>query len=329
MAYRELTLVGSEPLRMQSSGGSTAYVSVGVSTAASVTLTPQMSSQAFTFATAAIISGRGVSARGQLPAAIAQFTSAASLEAVSTEAECGVAIYRTGAASTAGESYILMAAKDAAGTGTKTMSISSVWMNTSQSSGYSVTRLNTTYNASTVQVDDISLVHWGGKGVAFWPPESRSTTYEPGNEQVWFKGKVLFGPYDSVTGNVVPVRTVELRDTQPTMLVSGRTTSDADLGYVEFRNRSSTGDARAFFAGWRDGSNEQVGMRWYSFTGGASRKVGEARHTGLLQWWNGTALADVVVGSTAKTTAGAPYTNDGYIEVQIAGATIRLMTVAT
>jgi hypothetical protein len=51
-------------------------------------------------------------------------------------------------------------------------------------------------------------------------------------------------------------------------------------------------------------------------------------NTGFVKAYDGTALADVVVGSSAKTTAGAPYVNDGYVVWKVGGVSINVMTTA-
>lgn len=68
-------------------------------------------------------------------------------------------------------------------------------------------------------------------------------------------------------------------------------------------------------------------LRFYSY-GITQEVVNIAKATGYLQAWNGSALADVFVGASTKTTAGAPYANDGYITVYIAGTAVKLMTTA-
>lgn len=317
MALKKLAITSTtEQLRLAYDASH--YTSFTVNANGQLTITPQ--------STYGVVVAGGLSVQGELQNS-AVFSGAASFEAVSTTTSAGISIYRNAAASVNAECFILMAQKDAAGTGTKTMSISSKWVSTAAADGYSCLRINSTYNVASVQTDDIGFAHFGGHGISFWPPDFTST-YAPGHENVWMKGKLLIGPYDAALGNVIPVRHLELRDTQPVFRISGRLTgSDGDLGYVEFQNRASPGTT-ALFGGWRDAADAQMGFRWYTYTGGANRKVGECRHTGLLQWWDGSALADVVVGAAAKTTAGAPYANDGYIEVKIGGTTRRLMTTA-
>lgn len=49
----------------------------------------------------------------------------------------------------------------------------------------------------------------------------------------------------------------------------------------------------------------------------------------ILQYFNGTSTHFILLGTTAvKTTAGAPYTNDGYVPINIGGVTVKLMTTA-
>ena len=48
-----------------------------------------------------------------------------------------------------------------------------------------------------------------------------------------------------------------------------------------------------------------------------------------LKYYNGTATHFLWMGTTdVKTTAGAPYTNDGYVPVNIGGVTVKIMTTA-
>lgn len=49
---------------------------------------------------------------------------------------------------------------------------------------------------------------------------------------------------------------------------------------------------------------------------------------GVYQRINGATLISVLAASATKVTAAAPYTNDGYVEVNIGGTTLRLMTTA-
>lgn len=84
---------------------------------------------------------------------------------VQSSTDAGMSLYRKGAANTSDEVYIAGFARDAANNLRKTFSISEQWRDTSGTDGYSSLRLNATYRAAGVGLDDLSVQLFGGKGV--------------------------------------------------------------------------------------------------------------------------------------------------------------------
>lgn len=90
-------------------------------------------------------------------------------------------------------------------------------------------------------------------------------------------------------------------------------------GIALFGSGSFGGGVGAFFIGDRDTaptSQPSGGLVLWSESGR------------LKTWGNGTGSSSIPMGSGVKVTAGAPYTNDGYVEVFMGGNLVRLMTTA-
>jgi len=94
---------------------------------------------------------------------------------------------------TTNEAAHVFGAYDSGGAIKKTASISSLWINTDEATGFGTIRLNATYNGG--DNDDVSFVAFGGHGVALWPADFTPSS-APGNNIFKVNGQI------TATGNI-------------------------------------------------------------------------------------------------------------------------------
>lgn len=119
--------------------------------------------------------------------------------------DAGLGLSRTGVANTTDETFIAMYAFDIGTNSRKVMSISSKWVSTNATTGYSVARFNSDYIVAGATTDDIQLRLFGGHGAAFFGPDDATS---PGDKILKVHGRAIVAQPQIDSASNVPAFSV-------------------------------------------------------------------------------------------------------------------------
>lgn len=243
--------------------------------------------------------------------------------------DSGLMLVRTDTGSTNDEGFLAMAAKDSSGGLHKVMSLSSMWKNPAAAYGYSANRFNAVYNNGSTDVDDLSIVQFGGKGVTMLSG-SNATNDEPqlvgdGQTRLLIRGNT--GVYQSVNGRSYGLTSVNSSTgtSASNRTRFGNSVSDNAFtidvyGYYHASKANYAEVFTQFNAPLLFGTEGNYRGGFWPVSGGAAFLVGTTDTTG--------AAAGDIKTSGAVIVGGFTIFNDGgTLKVKLPGGTVKTIVL--